>query len=183
MAFILKSGVVAPRVPDSTTGNVVRSSFWLLPVSILFLVGMWQYADRILVPYQISDAALHGRPRGNLSDLYPRWLGARELLLHGRDPYGEEVTREIQAGYYGRPLDSSRPEDPKDQQRFAYPVYVAFLLAPSIGLPFDVVQRGFFWLLLLSTILSVLLWLRILKWSTSSATGVSLVLLTIGSPA
>jgi hypothetical protein len=144
---------------------------------------MWFYMQRVVIPHQVAEAALHGRPRGNLSDLYPRWLGARELLLHGRDPYSEEVSREIQAGYYGRPLDASRPEDPKDQQRFAYPVYVVFLLAPSIGLPFDVVQRGFFWLLLLSTIVGVLLWLRILKWSTSSATRVSLVLLTIGSPA
>jgi hypothetical protein len=144
---------------------------------------MWLYLQRIVVPHQVADAAIHGRPRGNLSDLYPRWLGARELLLHGRDPYSDEVTREIQAGYYGRPLDPSRPEDPKDQQRFAYPVYVAFLLAPSIGLPFDAVQRGFFWLLLLSTIVGVLLWLHILKWSPSRATQVSLILLTIGSPA
>ena len=141
MAFILKSGVVAPRAPDSTTGNVVRSSFWLLPVSILFLVGMWQYADRILVPYQISDAALHGRPRGNLSDLYPRWLGSRELLLHGRNPYSPEVTRDIQAGYYGRVLDPSRAEDPRDQQAFAYPLYVVFYLAPTIRVPFDCYKR------------------------------------------
>src|SRR3979490_1725794 len=107
MAFILKSGVVAPRAPDSTTGNVVRSSFWLLPVSILFLVGMWQYADRILVPYQISDAALHGRPRGNLSDLYPRWLGARELLVDGKTGDESEYALEGEKGYYGRVLDAS----------------------------------------------------------------------------
>ena len=60
----------------------------------------------------------------DLSDLYPRWLGARELLLHHRDPYSPEVTREIQIGYYGRPLDPSRPQDPRDQQGFAYPAYV-----------------------------------------------------------
>ena len=28
---------------------------------------------------------------------------------------------------------TARPSDPKDQQRFAYPVYVVFLLAPTIG--------------------------------------------------
>ena len=88
---------------------------------------------------QIADAAAHNRPRGNLSDLYPRWLGARELLRHGRNPYSAEITREIQQGYYGRPLDPSRPDDPKDQQGFAYPVYVVFLLAPTIDLPFDAV--------------------------------------------
>ena len=41
---------------------------------------MWFYVSRILVPYQRADAAAHERPRGNLSDLYPRWLGARELF-------------------------------------------------------------------------------------------------------
>jgi hypothetical protein len=144
---------------------------------------MWLYLQRVVIPHQVTEAAIHGRPRGNLSDLYPRWLGARELLLRGRDPYSAEVTREIQAGYYGRPLDAARAEDPRDQQRFAYPVYVAFLLAPTVGLPFDIVQRSFYWILMAITILSVLLWLRVLHWSTPWWTQVSLSLLTIGSPA
>ena len=96
-------------------------------LSILCAVGTWTYADRVLVPHQKSDAIAYRRPRGNLSDLYPRWLGARELLLHGRDPYSADVTREIQIGFYGRPLDPSRPEDPSDEEGFAYPVYVIFL--------------------------------------------------------
>ena len=57
--------------------------------------SVWFYVQRILIPYQIADAAAHGRPRGFLSDLYPRWLGARELLLHHCDPYTPDVTREI----------------------------------------------------------------------------------------
>ena len=90
---------------------------------------MWFYADRILVGYQVADAAAHQRPRGNLSDLYPRWLGARELLLHHRNPYNDDITIEIQQGYYGRALDAARADDPKDRQGFAYPVYVVFVLA------------------------------------------------------
>src|SRR5438270_11103744 len=109
--------------------------FWLFFIALLCALGMWLYASRVLIPYQRADAAAHGEPRGNLSDLYPRWLGARELLLRGRNPYSKEITREIQTGYYGRPLDPSRPEDPKDEERFAYPVYVTFLLAPSVRLP------------------------------------------------
>ena len=98
--------------------------------------SMWFYVQRILIPYQEADAAAHGQPRGILSDLYPRWLGARELVLHGRDPYGDDVTREIQQGYYGHVLDPQRSEDPKDEQRFAYPVYVMLLLAPTVNIPF-----------------------------------------------
>ena len=56
---------------------------------------MWCYVTRVLVPYQRADAAAHQRPRGNLSDLYPRWFGARELLLHHRNPYDPEVTRDL----------------------------------------------------------------------------------------
>ena len=142
---------------------------------------MWFYVQHVLVPYQRADAAAHGRPRGNLSDLYPRWLGARELLLHHRDPYSSDVTREIQAGYYGRPLDRDRPEDPKDQQGFAYPVYVVFLFAPTITLPFSAVEAGFRWLLLIITMVTVPLWLRALRWRPSITTTATLIILTIGS--
>lgn len=157
---------------------------WMLPlVSVLCAAGMWTYVDRVLIPYQVSDAAAHDRPRGNLSDLYPRWLGARELLLRGRDPYGAEVSREIEAGYYGRALDPSRAGDPSDEQGFAYPVYVVFLLAPTIGLRFAIVQRGFFWILVVLTCGSTLLWLRVLRWPVTFWSQVSLLTLTLGSVA
>jgi len=144
--------------------SVARNPIWVTLVSVLCLAGTWLYLQRVLVPYQVEDAAEHDRPRGNLSDLYPRWLGARELLLRGRNPYSSEVTREIQIGYYGRALDPSRPGDPKDQQAFAYPVYVVFYLAPTVHLPFAVVQRVFVWVLISLTIASALLWLRVLGW-------------------
>jgi hypothetical protein len=142
---------------------------------------MWFYVQHVLIPRQQAEAALYGIPRGNLSDLYPRWLGARELLLHGRDPYSADVTREIQAGYYGRPLDPTLPHDPKDEQGFAYPAYVVFLLAPTITLPFAVVQAGFRWLLVVLTAASVLVWLRTLRWKVSAETAAILIALTIGS--
>jgi hypothetical protein len=142
---------------------------------------MWFYVQHVLIPHQQAEAALYGIPRGNLSDLYPRWLGARELLLHGRDPYGADVTKEIQAGYYGRQLDPALPHDPKDEQGFAYPVYVVFLLAPTITLPFAIVQTGFRWLLIALTLASVLLWLRTLRWKVSVQAAAILLVLTIGS--
>jgi hypothetical protein len=142
---------------------------------------MWFYVSYILVPYQRADAAAHERPRGNLSDLYPRWLGARELLLHHRNPYSREVTREIQIGYYGRELDPSRPMDPKDQQGFVYPVYVAFLLAPTVGLPFELVREVFGWCLVILTALTVPLWLRAVGWRPRASVMAVIVLLTVGS--
>jgi Glycosyltransferase family 87 len=152
-----------------------------LILALLFAGSMWFFVQHILIPHQEADAALHGIPRGNLSDLYPRWLGAKELLLHHRDPYSPEVTREIQIGYWGRPLDPMRPLDPTDQAGFAYPVFVVFLLAPTITLPFSVVQAGFRWFLLILTAATVPLWLRALRWRSSVTTTAILIVLTLGS--
>ncbi|HSZ62459.1 MAG TPA: glycosyltransferase 87 family protein [Terriglobales bacterium] len=152
-----------------------------LSLAIFCAAGTWTYARRVLIPHQISDSAARGRPRGNLSDLYPRWIGARELLLHGRDPYQADVTREIQAGYYGRPLDASRPGDPIDQQGFAYPVYVVFYLAPAVRLDFAIVQRAFFWILVFITAAGVLLWLRVLDWRVSFPAQAAIVALSLGN--
>jgi MFS family permease len=155
----------------------------------------WFYANRIMKAQQVADAAVHGVPRGNLSDLYPRWLGARELLKHHRNPYSSEITSEIQQGYYGRPLaparsadppaqephsDEPRSNDPKDQQGFAYPVYVVFLLAPTVGLPFETVQFAFRWILIALAVITVLLWLRVLQWKASCGTAVILAVLAVG---
>lgn len=142
---------------------------------------MWFYVDRILVGHQLADAAAHDRPRGNLSDLYPRWLGARELLLHNRNPYSDEVALEIQQGYYGRALDPSRQGDPKDRQGFAYPVYVVFLLAPLVGFSFHSVQLFFYWLLIALTAATVPLWLRALNWRPPPVAIAIAIALTLGS--
>ena len=157
-----------------------KSTLRLL-LAVLLAGSMWFYVQHVLIPRQQSEAALYDVPRGNLSDLYPRWLGARELWLHHRDPYSAEVTREIQAGYYGRPLDPAKPHDPKDEQGFAYPAYVVFLLAPTVTLPFEIVQVGFRWLLIGLTVASLRLWLRTLRWRISTETAAILVVLTLGS--
>jgi hypothetical protein len=152
-----------------------------LLLSVFLAASTWFYFQRVLVPHQLVYAAAYEIPRGNLSDLYPRWLGTRELLLHHRDPYSPEVTRDIQAGYYGRPLDPSRTHEPKDLQGFVYPLYVIFLLAPTVHLPFQVVGAGFRWFLTLINVLSVFLWLRALRWRPAAPVIAILVLLTLGS--
>jgi hypothetical protein len=154
----------------------------LQPVlALLCLAGMWLHVDRVVVGHQVAEASRLGSPRGNLSDLYPVWYASRELLLHGRNPYSAEVTREIQAGYYGRTLDASRSADPTNQQAFAYPVYVAFLIAPAIKFPFLHVRIAFFWILAALTALSVLLWLRTIAWKPGFSTTLALILFTLGT--
>jgi Glycosyltransferase family 87 len=161
--------------------SISHRPLWLVLAAMLCAAGVWLYAIRVLIPHQMSDASAHGRPFGNRSDLYPQWLGAKELLLHGRDPYSSEVTREIQQGYYGRPLDPARPGEPKDQQGFAYPVYVAFYLAPTVHLPFQIVRKGFAWVLFGLTVATIPLWLSVLRWSAPLWAQASLIIFTIGS--
>ena len=158
-----------------------RSSKFGLLIALLCAGSMWFYVQRVLIPYERADAAAHDRPRGNLSDLYPRWLGARESLLHRRNPYSNDITLEIQRGYYGRQLDLARPNDPKDQEAFAYPLYVVFLLAPLIALPFHSVQTFCYWLLASLTAASVWLWLKTLGWRLQPVESTLVAVLTLGT--
>lgn len=156
-------------------------SWYLLLFSLLTVWGTWRWANALLVPASTARALAGGRPVGNNSDLYPRWLGAREALLHHRDPYSAALTREIQAGYYGRPLDARHLADPADQQAFAYPLYVVFLLAPTVSFPFPAVMHFFSWFLLLVTAASVLLWTRALAWRPPRTIQLVIVLLTLST--
>jgi len=157
----------------------VERTFRLL-LALVMAGGMWLYVLFVLIPHQKFQDEMGQGLRGNLSDLYPRWLGARELLVHHRDPYTAEITREIQIGYYGRPLDPTRRNDPIDQQGFAYPIYVVLMLAPTVTLPFPTVHRIVFWLFVVLTTMSVPLWLGTLRWRLSRAETVIAILLTLG---
>ncbi len=151
----------------------------MLAASFVVCAGLWRWADTILIPSNTVFSQAKRIPIGNNSDLYPRWLGTREALLHNRDPYSTEVTREIQSGFYGRPLDPQNPSDPKDQVGFAYPLYVIFLLAPTVNLPFHTVLEIFRWLGLFSLAACVPLWMYALGFRTKAtftAAGMVLVL-------
>ena len=129
----------------------------LLLVSALLTFGMWFFVYRVWAP----QTEMH------FSDLYPRWYGSRELLLHHRDPYDASVTREIQVWAHGHPSESDPENAAKDGDRFAYPVYIAFVLAPTVGLQFPQVVRLFRFLCPLLICGSVPLWLYMLRWRCS----------------
>ncbi len=73
--------------------------------------------------------------RGQDTDLYPRWYGLRQLLLYGRNPYGDDVSREIATQIWFFDGQVSRPENgpatPLESiYGFLYPLPGALLLAP-----------------------------------------------------
>lgn len=121
-----------------------------------------------------------------LTDLFPPWIAACELLLNHRDPYGPDVTREIQLAYFGSELDTSHLSDLSGAQvfslafRFAYPLYVVFLMVPLLWVEFHTAQLIFWWFLFSVTLASVYFWLRFvglqLRWPALLA--LLLILLT-----
>jgi len=102
--------------------------------------------------------------------LYPRWIGAQELLLYGRDPYSPEVTREIQAGFYGRPLDPDRPGDRNYQQDSTTPSTSPSTLRPPPSSVCDRAQ-GILLGLVRAHRCHYSLWPRVLRWSVRCGTG------------
>src|SRR5258708_4564807 len=164
--------------------RATRPIFLRLTLLLLLLVC----SASMLVYWNRLPGALHaanirtGLPNAKpLTDLYPRWYGTREFLLHHRDPYGVEVSREIQIAYYGRPLDPSVAADRLDQERFAYPLYVIFLMLPTVPMEFDTVRVVVWWFLAAVTVAGLWCWLRFLRIQISVIAGVAIFALALTS--
>ena len=178
----MPSKLVSGRSPRVGFPNTVGVLPWLvLASSLLVSFGVWHWAENILVPANTAQALAKGVPIGNNSDLYPRWLGAREALLHHRNPYGADVTREIQTGFFGRPLDPSKPSDPLFEESFVYPLYVVFLMTPTLAMRFGTVQQVFRWLLLFLTGCSVPLWMYAIGFRLRPLLKVAAIVLVLSS--
>ncbi|HEV3307418.1 MAG TPA: hypothetical protein VGZ91_13355 [Candidatus Sulfotelmatobacter sp.] len=162
----------------------MRIRLWLL--LSLFAGGVtYLYTSRILGPWEHYVNVEHGTLKAQMGDLYPSWVGTRELLLRRRNPYGADVSHEIQMAYYGHAIDQTYGEPGAsliDEQRFAYPVYVVFLLAPTIHLNFLPVQTWAPLLFVLLTAISVPLWLDFLRWRPQVYLTTAIVLLVLSSP-
>src|SRR4051794_17004356 len=157
---------------------------WLL-LGIAACAVSWTYMHRILLPWEHYVNVERGQVRQQMGDLYPRWVGTRELLLHGRSPYGEDVSNEIQMAFYGHAIKQTydKPEfEIVDEQRFAYPVYVVFLLAPTVHMDFAVLQPWAPVALGAFIAISVWLWLKVLKWQPATVLTASLILFVLSSP-
>jgi Glycosyltransferase family 87 len=157
---------------------------WLL-LGVLASAVSWTYMHRILLPWEHYVNVEHGWVKAPMGDLYPRWVGTQELLLHGTNPYSAEVSHKIQLAFYGQIIEQSydKPQfEIIDEQRFAYPVYVVFLLAPTVHADFEVLERWAAVVLGTLTILSIWIWLAVLHWRPPLWSVFVLVLLVVSSP-
>jgi Glycosyltransferase family 87 len=115
-----------------------------------------------LLPLAVLAAKFRLEP-ADPGDLFPVWVGSA-AVLHGHDPYEAETTDRIQLRVYGRELSQYEVAQGRDQHRFAYPAYVAFVLAPLTGLSYQsslVLTCGIFAVLIA---ISIPLWLRVIGW-------------------
>jgi Glycosyltransferase family 87 len=162
----------------------MRIRIWLL-LSLLVSGITGLYMSRVLEPWNDYISAQRGELKAQMWDLYPRWVGTRELLLHGHNPYGPEVSHTIQMAFYGHIITQvyrDREHKIIDEQRFAYPVYVVFLMAPFMYLNFSEVLRWAPVVLGLLAAICVPLCLDILRWRLPWTAVAAITLFTISSP-
>jgi hypothetical protein len=144
---------------------------------------MLYYYAGLFIPRAREATAAKGLGNGYSfgNDFYQVWLASHECPRSGCDLYSPEMTREIQTGLYGRPLDPRLPSDFVDRRGFPYPAFTVLMFWPLAELPFTAVRILVLGLLSVVTVATVLLWLRALEWSVSPLWLVVTLLLTLCS--
>src|SRR5579872_2522297 len=147
-----------------------RSVLWLL-LSVVSAGSMAYYVLEIWGANQPP----------HFSDLYAPWWAAHELLLHRRNPYSPAVAHEIQTMIYGAPATASADDPSSIGGGFAYPPYAALLLWPTVYLSFSAAQKVFLVFSVLAMVLSLALWLRMLRCRPSPLRWLTLAFFFLGS--
>ena len=175
----------AINLPMATSQPATRilSSALALCLALMGAASMLYYHQRLFMPRVQAARTAQGLGDGYLfgNDFYQVWLAARESLRNSRDPYSPEMTREIQTGLFGRPLDATRPSDPIDRRVFPYPAFTGLLFWPAAEFPFPLVRAVVVCLLALLTIVTVMLWVRALHWRIGGKWIALILLLSLSS--
>jgi Glycosyltransferase family 87 len=163
-------------------GLAHQRSSAVLFIAVIFAAAMVYYHLFLFVPKVLEARAARGLGNGYSfgDDFYPVWLTSREALLHHQDPYSPEMTRAIQIGLFGRPLNPQHPLDPSVRYReFAYPAFVDIVFSPIAYFPFSAVRVGLAIFLPIMTAISVLLWFRAMDVRAAPEIATTFVFLTL----
>ena len=155
----------------------------ILGVVILCSACMVYYHLVLFVPRvsQVRTAEGFGNGYSFGADFYPVWLTARESLLHHRDPYSSQTTRQVQLDLFGRTVDARVFGAPPAYWTFAYPAIADILLWPIGLLPFSQVRIGFGLFLGILTAYGAVLWIRVIHPRARRLNIASLLILTLSS--
>jgi hypothetical protein len=153
----------------------------------LAMVGaaaMLYYEFGLLLPHSAQSRIAMGMGNGYSfgNDFYPVWLTERETRMGHVDLYGPEMTRKIQTGLFGRPMDPGKRGDPPVEYRqFAYPAFTDLLLWPAALPDFPQLRLLVVVLFPLLTAISFWFWIKALDWDISPLWFGVLVLLAFSS--
>ncbi len=153
-----------------------------LSLALVGAASMGYYHLGLFIPRMLEVRASKGLESGYAfgDDFYPIWLAASRWRVDRLDPYSAEMTREIQTGLFGRPLDARNPNDPSvDYRQFAYPAFTELLLWPSAFLRFSKLRIVLALVLPFFTVASLWLWLHALQWRIHPLWFAALVLLAL----
>lgn len=170
--------------PDFETRSPSRFAVLCLTLAVVGAAAMVYYHLGLFMPrVEKAQAAKHLAGEYSFgNDFYPIWLTSRRWLRERRDPYSPALTREIQIGLLGRPLDSRFPTDPpSDYRAFAYPAFTDLLFWPVSEIPFRTLR--IVWCVLLTGLLAatVVSLVRALSWHVSGVLLTIMILLTVCS--
>lgn len=126
-------------------------SLWFILISLfLILVAFESFAL-----YTIFTSKYPGA-----NDFFVRWLGGREYLLHGTNPFDRSIAETAQRAMFGR---LARPGD-KDEAYFAYPLYTLYFFWPLSLLPYPWAQAIWMTLLQFMLLVVTILSIRLAGW-------------------
>jgi len=115
-------------------------------------------------------------------DFYPKWFTTRESRLGDHDIYSREMTRQIQIGLFGRPVDPHRKFDPPiDYRQYSYPAFTNLILWPSALFDFPRLRMALTLLLPTLTALSIWMWLKALRWKIHPMWVATIMVLTLST--
>lgn len=143
--------VAAPSILSlAVEGCKMKSPAVNSTLALVLLVVGWHYA-----------LEFERFSRGVEADLYPSWYAAQQVFIEHRSPYSDEAARAIQRGIYGRTVAEGRTPM-RDEQRFVYPLFGLFVMAPLALLSFAAAQNAAFWVFIVLTLAGTLFWTRVM---------------------
>ena len=140
---------------------IKRRDVLILVFLFLLLFGLESWVTHRVLTSQVPGA----------NDYYSRWHGARALLVEGRNPYGLDVTEEIQPVIKIDPSEVGRGG-------FNYPLHVIFLFWPLVYLSYAWAQA--IWMVMLQWF-AIGLAFALLGWRQWKPAVTELVVIVLGA--
>jgi len=145
---------------------------------------MTYYQFGLFIPrmLQVRDSIGLGNGYSFGNDFYPIWLAACELRARHSDVYSDRMTREIQTGIFGHPLEPGNKLNlPSDYRQYSYPAFTNLLFWPAAFLDFPRLRIILALLFPGLTALSTWMWVKALRWPTDGVWTAVFIILTISS--